>query len=111
MSPNDDPNSAAWWVAGIVGFGVAVWKLFFNLKRDSREDKEGLARQDLIHRLQEELRRKSEHIMLLDAAAAKLESALDEEMAKRRTAEDVAFQGKLRVATLERRLRELGEIP
>lgn len=101
MNPYDETNSAAWWVAGIVGFGVFIWKMVFNLRKDSRDDKEGISRQDFIDQLQEELRGKNDVIR-------NLYTALDEESDRRRAAEEKNFLCMQRENVLQRKIRELG---
>jgi hypothetical protein len=102
VSPYDDNNQAAWWVAGIVGFGVFVWKAIFFARRDSRDDREGRSRQDLIDQLQEEIKSKNEFIVTLS-------DQLNAESDRRREAEDKNFDCRQRERALIERLKELGD--
>ena len=105
MNPYDENNSAAWWVAGIVGFGVAAWKLFFGFRRDHRDDSEGRSRLDLIDQLQEEIKNKNEFIVMLEEANSKLSEQLDKETERRRVAEDTCFECGQREKRLLERIR------
>jgi septal ring factor EnvC (AmiA/AmiB activator) len=103
----DGPNEAAWWIAGVAGAGVFVWKAFFYARRDQRDDKEGGRRADLIEQMREEIRRQSAFIITLDEANSKLENELDAEKGRRRAAEEDVFKCAQRESILRRRIEEL----
>ncbi len=83
--PTDDATTLAGWVAAVVAGIVAAYKIVFNLRRDSRDDKEGSRRLDLIASLHDDNKSQSELI-------SDLYEQLDRERQRRRTAEEAVFE-------------------
>jgi len=98
--PTDDATTLAGWVAAVVAGIVAAYKIAFNLRQDSRTDKEGTRRLDLIASLSDDNRSQSD---LIDS----LYRQLDEERKRRREAEDAVFACAQREKELLLQIRNL----
>ena len=105
---NPYENEAAWWATGLVGAVVLIWKSIWNMRKDARDDKEGKSRKDLIERLQEEIKRQNDLINALSAANERMSDQVDEEINRRRVAEERIFFANQKINLLERHVRDLG---
>lgn len=105
--PPIEENEAGWLTA-ISFAGFALWKLWLRVRQDDRGDKaaarEHAAEGDVIAVLREEVQRLADGVRDLG-------EQIEEERRLRFTAEQRAAQLQMRVETLERRLRSLGQTP
>jgi hypothetical protein len=96
----NDPHSNEWYallMAGIATVAAALWKGFFALRRDLRDDHTSEARHSVIDELRSEVERLSKMV-------TELSVKLDDEIGKRRAVEQENHDLRLRIIVLENRL-------
>ena len=101
-------DNEAGWAAALGLLASVLWKVWFRMRRDNREDRaetrEHAAEGDVIAVLRTEIARISERVHTL-------EEDLEHERTKRYAAEREARTLQARVDALEHRLRALGHEP
>ena len=105
-----DGAATPWWLAGSVVAGAIVMKGIDWLFARRKERTETDANVELLNQLRDGLSAMGERIHHMEEEQRTLRSRLDEEIALRMKAQEEAHVLRLRVATLESAMRQVGAV-